>query len=296
MKTQKLYSTLFIVLSGLLIFTAGCKKGGVTASGSSSDNSTDSLVAISTFQGQVRADWLIISNKAQTANATVIFTGTCARGVADIQILINGSASGITDPKCQTDLTWTASKTIGIDGDYEFSFRPTKVSGDVITSGIVTQTVSIDTTVPSDPVITTNGGADIDQTSGSVSLAGTISADTSRMTVSDSTGTLSVNTTADTFTFTSTLTAGQSRTYTFYSYDIVGNQSGAETIIVTYLANSAPIVYAFSTFDMATAQTSSTTTNKLHQVAGSQFITPTTLQTSSTTTTKLGTGFVNISQ
>jgi hypothetical protein len=240
-------------LAAMSVNFLGCSAdSGSISGGSGGTSSSVTSINVNKFQNLNEADWIVDTgtNGLMTTNTTVNLQGFCPRGVSVIKVKVNGVDSGVTAP-C-TNQAWSWGKpAIGVDGNYTFFIYGVNTFGIDMTDIAYTRVVVIDTTPPPVPnvstvtpsggggVATANGGSvTFNNVDGTVTISGTTSADVHNMSA-NSAGSFGTES-GGTFSFTTTLTAGETRSIQFTAYDLLQNASAAATITVSYIPPLAP--------------------------------------------------------
>ena len=175
-----------------------------------------------------------------TSEASLTLVGTC--DAISQEILVNSSTTGVTYTPGET--TWSFSTTLS-EGDNAFSVIA--VDG-LSASPADSITVTLDTTAPAAPVITTDGGngAGVDYTTSeaSLTLAGTCDASSEEIQVNASVTAVTYTPGETTWSFPATLSEG-ANSFSVVAIDAAGNSSGPDSITVTLsVVNSAPVADA----------------------------------------------------
>ncbi len=236
----------------------GCLK----TSGSSSGDGTDAgfNLTLTSINGVAQSGWITQSSDVYTKEDHINITGNCSRGMASIQVSFNSTIVG--NPSCSGTLTFSFNSATLTDNTYTVELAPVDGNGLVVGSAILTKDIIVDTTSPDNPVITTNGGANFNTTTASVTIDGTVddttSTDTVNVTTTDN-GTLTFNNGANTFQLVTTLSPGQTKTISFVAHDLATNVSGTTSVTVQYFAgvDLALTNFVSSSIASGTAQTSS---------------------------------------
>lgn len=172
-----------------------------------------------------------------THNITI--KGTCSRGVVGVSSTVNGTldATGV----CTSSGTFTWTKTVSTDGDYDVILTATDADGaDITGTTSSTYKFHLDMTAPNVPVFDapyagTSLGSPYNSSSSTVTISGTISS-------ADVISVLGLSN-AETFTTAAfsqsgiTLTANSTLSITYTAYDRAGNSSSA-TAYVQYLPDA----------------------------------------------------------
>lgn len=226
-------------IGAALALTVGCVKGGnVTSSGSeqSSGAITISLV-YPTSQGST---WTPITSGSRyfIKGLDLTITGVCTRGVDKVKVDEGGGPYTET-ASCSGEGSFTFNKTYtsGQQGDKTLTLTAYDISDTAITGATATTTVRIDDTAPSAPVVTTPATSPYTEpgSSSTTTISGTCSADTVKLT---GPGGSTITPSGTNWSYDATLVEGADTDYTFYAFDLAGNQSGGTTQTITW----APVV------------------------------------------------------
>ena len=181
-------------------------------------------------------------------------------------IRVNGSATGVTYIPGSTN--WTFAKTLA-EGANAFSVTALDAAGNTSPADAIT--VTLDTTPPAAPVITTNGGngagANYTTTNPALSLAGSTTSDTNAIRVNGSATGVTYIPGSTNWTFAKTLAEG-ANAFSVTALDAAGNTSPADAITVT-LDTSPPAAPVITTNGGNGAGANYTTTNPALSLAGS---------------------------
>ncbi len=284
-----------------LLFVGACKQlGGAGSIGSGGGSIDETLTLTMThFQNEVPTDWLTDSTGVYTQSRDVEIKGDCSRGVDSIIVKIDGVASSTT-ATCSIQGKYTWSQSFSADGTYLVELFPATVKGVTTTVAAASETVIIDSTAPTAPVITIvdienpySGNATVTIRQEDLDMSGTIPADAVSMAEASSFGTLTVG--SGTFSFEDVLTSGSTKNYSFTVTDFAGNTSSATTIAIAY-ASSTTMAKELNSGSAITTPITATggVLGKLWHVSSSPIIMSPTSMTSSTGTNKLYTGIVSI--
>lgn len=248
---------LTVICVSHFVFT-GCLKTGGSSSGDGTD--TGFNLTLTSINSVAQSGWITQSSDVYTKEAYINLAGNCSRGMASIQVSLNSVVVG--NPTCSGALTFSFNSGALTDNTYAVELAPVDVNGLVVGSATLTKNIIVDTASPDNPVITTNGGANFNTTSASVTIDGTVddttSADTANVTTTDD-GTLTFNNAGNSFQLVTTLTPGQTKTISFVAHDIATNISGTTSITVQYFSgiDLALTNFVSSSIASGTAQTSS---------------------------------------
>ena len=164
-----------------------------------------------------------------TANALLTLEGSCA---ADSSVIsVNGATVGVSYTAGQT--TWTYAASLA-EGANTFSVTAADALGNI--SGADSITITLDTTAPAEPVITTDGGsgpgANYLTNEPAIILQGTCSTSAAYIVVNGSGSGVTYTAGTTTWSYVSTLVEGVN-TFTVVARDSLGTTSSADSITVT---------------------------------------------------------------
>jgi hypothetical protein len=217
-----------------LTAAAGCTGGGsITGSGDSS--SISGSVAVSkVFPTSEGENWTAItaSSRYYIKGLDLTITGTCSRGIAKIKVGENGTSAPFysEEATCLNDgsFTWNKTYTGPLDADKTLTLVAYDIADAQISGSADTVDVHVDNVPPAAVVVTTPGSNPESYTGASAtySIVGTCSADTVKITgpYSSVTTPSGVNWTHDV-----TLIPGSTLDFTYYAWDLAGNQSAGFT-------------------------------------------------------------------
>ena len=216
-----------VVITALFVgvLSACTQKGAVTSDGASSVSG--SIAVTKPYPTSEGSGWtpITLASRYYLKGLDVSVLGTCPRGVATIKVNEGGPDYAQT-ATCLVDGSFVWSKTytaVVEEGDKSLVFQAYDIA-DVAISGAVTIDVRVDATAPGAPVIT-DPAADPYIFPGSASpytIQGTADADVVRL--SGPAG-VAIIPSALAWTYDATITAGSSTDFSFYAYDLAGNQS-----------------------------------------------------------------------
>jgi len=173
-----------------------------------------------------------------TRNASLNLAGTCSTESATIKV--NGSADGVSYVAHATGWSYTASL---VEGANSFSVTAADALGNG--SGADTITITLDTTGPAAPVITTDGGngpgADYLVNRPAITLEGTCEPSTVSILVNGSATGATYTSGQTAWTYTGTLVEGEN-TFAVTAADALDNRSSAATIVVTLDTSPPPSI------------------------------------------------------
>ncbi len=177
---------------------------------------------------------VITTNNGQdfsTGNIALTLTGTCLADAA--VILVNGSADGVTHGPGTTSWSYSTNLTEGAN-----TFSVVAQNGMGLQSGAAVITVTLNSTPPGAPVITTNSGGDFTVQTAQVQLQGTCTADSNAILVNGSAEGVTYTPGATTWSYSGELAVG-ANFFSVMAMNAAGQQSPADTITVTF-ANTVP--------------------------------------------------------
>lgn len=234
-RTTKLNMKTAGVLVGALAFAVGCTKGSITSN--SSSTASGSIVITDTYPTSSGSSWTPITSggRVYVKGLSVTVEGTCSVGIEKIRAN-EGGPDFPEEATCGVDGRFAFRKTFTAvtgEGDKTLSFQAYDVADAAISGAVDTQDVRIDATTPSVPVVTTPAATPYNHVSSSNSLTimGTVAADVDHLT---GPGGVTITPVANAWTYNVTLTPGSSTNFTFYAWDLAGNQSAGFTQTVVW--------------------------------------------------------------
>jgi hypothetical protein len=237
-KTMKRTLRTILTLStvtGLASAMLGCTGGGgVSSSGSSSETGTMSVEKV--FPSSAGESWTAItsSNRYYIKGLDLTIKGSCTRGIAKIKVN-EGGPDYAEEATCLVDGTFTFNKTYltGQQGDKTLVLTAYGNDNLAVSGATDSVQVRIDNTAPAAPVVTTPASTPHSYTGSSLTFTvnGTAAADVTNMT---GPGGVAVSLTGVNWTYDATLVEGASTSYTFYAFDLAGNQSAGTTQVVQW--------------------------------------------------------------
>ncbi len=220
-------------LAASLYLTIACTKSGTISSDGSSTVSGSILVTkvYPTSEGE---SWTAITSASRfyIKGLALSIKGTCSRGVAEIKVGESGTGGPFYSEtaSCQNDgsFVWSKTYTGPLDVDKTITLVAYDISDNVITGADDAVDVHVDNVAPTVPVVSTpatspytHNGADT-----IFSILGTVSADTVRLTGPYSS---TITPTGVNWTHDVTLVPAASLDFTYYAWDLAGNQSAGFT-------------------------------------------------------------------
>jgi hypothetical protein len=160
--------------------------------------------------------------------------GSCPRGVVTIKVDEGGAAYPET-ATCGNDGTFTWSKTYiaAQEGNKTLNFRGYDLQASAVASATAVVDVRVDNTAPAAPTLVTPSSSPFTYTGGSASYVVQLSgaADVARVTGPAG---AELVLTGGNFEYATTLVPGSTVNYTFYAYDLAGNQSAGTNLTIDY--------------------------------------------------------------
>jgi hypothetical protein len=211
-----------------------CTKGGSISSSGSSSSIDGTLTLDLVYPSASGASWtpIMSGTRYYVKGLAVTVTGLCSRGIQTIKVNEGGSNYSET-ATCTGNGTFTWNKTytaVSGEGDKTLQFTAYDTQGAQITSATASKDVRIDATAPNVTAITAPSGSPYSH-SGSVgeyTIEGTVSIPD----VDHLTGPGGITITPDGsghWSYLATLTSGSSLDFTFYTWDLAGNESAGVT-------------------------------------------------------------------
>ena len=279
--------TLFAIgILAVSLLASACTKGGSLSETTASSVVGASITVDKVYPSSDGESWtpIVSSNRFYVKGLALSMGGVCSRGVSSIRVN-EGSGNYTETATCLIDGTWTFSKTYatGQQGDKTLTIAAYDESGLPITGATTTVDVRIDDTAPAAPVITTPGASPfvVNSNVSTFTIIGTCTC------VADSTvkltgpGGVEITPSGNNWSYQASL-PGDSATFTFYAWDLAGNQSAGQTQVI----NRNPTLRYAGTYP-GMMQTDSGTNYKLDSTI---FFLPS-KQTDSGTSYQLLTGF-----
>jgi len=218
-----------------LAFIMSCTKGGGISGNSAASSITGSLGLTAVYPTSAGPTWTPItaSNRFYIKGLDLTVTGTCTRGIVTIQANEGGSNYSET-ASCGVDGTFTFSKTYTAgsgEGDKTLHFLAVDSSGLTISGATLTQDVRIDNTPPAVPVVTSPASTPYLYAGAvaSYDITGTVVVPDCDHLTGPGGVTITPDATTGAWSYTATLVSGASLNFTFYSWDLAGNQSAGTT-------------------------------------------------------------------
>jgi hypothetical protein len=235
-QTDNTQKWLIVALTAIVTGFAlnGCSAGGGSVKGSVSANpSAISINAVYPSSSGVSWSPIVLSSRYYIAGLSITINGSCDRGIATVQVN-EGAANYAETANCLVDgsFTWSKTYTGPLDADKTLTLAGYDTTTALISGTSTTVQVHIDNVPPAAPTITTPGSSPFTLTAatGNFILAGTVSADTSVLTVNGA----NLAFTGTSFTDPVLVADGSTTSYTFNAYDLAGNQSTASSVSIIY--------------------------------------------------------------
>ncbi len=223
--------TSYFILGLTILALAAC---GKKADPPANFNFSPTQVSLSKFQGSTSSSWLTdASGNFLTKETTIALEGICGPSVAKIRLTIN-SVDVSPDPTCDSSALWTYSGSFVVaDGTYPIVIQAIDTKSAVIAASALNYNVVKDTVAPVLVAITFPAvNPLVFNSPAPATINGTFTGDLEKMTASDTGGTFSINSGSGTFSYSTYIYAGETRTITLTGYDKVGNVSG--TLATTF--------------------------------------------------------------
>jgi hypothetical protein len=221
----------------LCLAFVGCTKGGSISSGSTTSTITGAITVGTVYPTAATNTWTPIkaANRYFIIGHDLSIEGTCTRGITTIRIN-EGGANYTETALCLDDGTWKFDKTYTLaqEGDKTLNIAAYDVTGLVITGTTIPVDVRVDGTPPAVPIVTTPATSPYTSfgSSSSFPMVGTCAADVDHLTGPAG---VTIACSGGAWNYTATLNPGGSADFTFYTWDLAGNQSAGttQTIIFT---------------------------------------------------------------
>ena len=210
-----------------------------------SEKDIHGIFEILTIQAKPRAQWATdASGKVFTNNRKVEVGGSCFRGVAKIYGYIDGVLVSDTAP-CGSTGKYIWTHTFPSDGSFAITLSPALNNGTILSQQAI-ETIIVDTMPPAAPVITTNGGVAFVSSVPNVLIEGLVSSEVVKLEASNQNAVLSFFDSLDSFQYLIVLATSETRTLSFFAYDLAGNKSLPAQITISFLANAKLAISTFS--------------------------------------------------
>ena len=161
--------------------------------------------------------------------------GTCSRGIATIKVNEGGPDYAET-ANCQNDgsFVWTRTYTAPQEGDKTLTLTAYDISDVAIAGVTATVNVRIDNTAPAAVTLVTPASTPYDYTGSASTFTIQVgaSADTVKV-LGPASAVLTFN--SPNYEHIIPLVSGATSTYTFYAFDLAGNQSAGTSITIGYI-------------------------------------------------------------
>ncbi len=241
MKTTMVVPRYFIAL----LMTAACAQQGGVGSVSSSGGAggtigSGSLNITSVYPTDSGSSWTPItaSSRYYIKGLKLTIEGECGRGINNVKVS-DGSTTYSEVAYCGADGTYAWSRTFisAEEGDKALTLTAYTIADNVISDATASLTVRIDNTAPAAPVISAPTGVPTynhSGNSGAITISGTVSNDTHTMT---GPGGVTVTPSSNAFSNGITMTEGATTAWTYYAFDLAGNQSAGDTLTITWSPN-----------------------------------------------------------
>lgn len=227
--TQLNISTVGVIV-GILALTAGCTKGSITSNSSSTASGT--IVITETYPTSAGSSWTPITSggRVYVKGLSVTVEGNCSPGIEKIRAN-EGGPDFAEEAVCGVDgrFAWRKTFTAGAgEGNKTLSFQAYDVADAAISGAVDTQDVRVDATAPAVPVVTSPAATPYNHvsTNPNLTISGTVAADVVSLT---GPGGVVITPSANAWSYNVTLQPGASTNFTFYAWDLAGNQSAGFT-------------------------------------------------------------------
>ena len=219
----------------LSLFLISCSKGTSISSAGGPPSFDGTLTLSLVYPSSAGSSWTPIKtgNRFIIKGLDLTVTGSCTRGIATIKVN-EGGANYPEQAACASDGTFTFAKTYAAgagEGDKTLNFTSYDASGSQITNAVQTSQVRIDNTPPSVPSIALPASTPYSHTGpvGSYTISGLVSVPDCDHLTGPSGVTITPNLTTGAWSYVAALTSGASLNFTFYAWDLAGNQSAGTT-------------------------------------------------------------------
>lgn len=212
----------------LTLINASCTKNGtISASGQSSVSGSMTTTAV--YPSNSGESWspIKLGSRYYIKGLDVTVKGTCTRGIASIKVGESGVGGAYYSETatCLNDgsFTWNKSYTGSVDADKTLTIVAFDVDDALIADATTTVDVHVDNVAPAAPVVTTPASTPYTHNgaTSTFTVIGTCAADTDHLTR----GTLTIANSGTSWQNDETLVPGSSVTFTYYAWDLAGNQS-----------------------------------------------------------------------
>ncbi len=191
------------------------------------------LLEVLTFQNSLKSAWILDGQgRAYTNQRLLKVTGRCLGDTRAVTTFLNGAAAGSVS-RCNAHGFFAWESSVPADGEWSAHFVPQLGDG-TLSERFPSAVLVVDTIAPAKPVITTNDGLDLVSNDASITLEGTVDAETTSLTETSRNGALSTDISHHDFTHQLTLSKGASATLSFVARDLAGNSSQPAVITVAY--------------------------------------------------------------
>ncbi|MBY0386289.1 hypothetical protein K2X05_14120 [bacterium] len=267
MTTNKTY----FLFSLLALLLAGCSKGSISGSGASSSIS-GSLSVTAVYPTSAGESWTPIQLSARyyIKGLDLSIKGTCTRGIATVKVGESGSGGPFftEEATCLNDGSYTWNKTFA--GPLESDKTLTVVAFDIqdlpITATITNVDVRVDNVAPAAVVVTTPGSSPhvYNGLTSLFNIIGTCTTDTILITGPSG----NITPSAGSWNSSVTVIETAATDYTFYAFDLAGNQSPGTTQTISWTPD---LVLLVSSLNPGAVNTDGGTNFVLEASGDSQF-------------------------
>lgn len=160
--------------------------------------------------------------------------GTCARGIATIQVT-NGTPYTET-ASCQADgtFTWSRTFTSGEQGNATWTLSALDAGGSVVAGATATVNVNIDNTAPATPGLVTPSSSPFTLSGAAGNITIQLSGAPDVVSMTGPAG-AALTFTGGNYEYPAVVADGATVIYTFYAYDLAGNQSVGRDVQITFV-------------------------------------------------------------
>jgi len=217
-------------------FIMSCTKGGGISSSGGASSVNGAITLSTTYPTSAGATWtpITLASRFFIKGLDLTVVGVCSRGIQTIKVN-EGGADYPETATCLDDGSFTFAKTYTAgagEGNKTLHFTAYDSTGLIITAATASEDVRIDATAPTVPAITlplATNPYSYPGASNQYTITGTVVVpDTDHIT---GPGGITITPDASTgvWSYDATLTEGAQIDFTFYSWDLAGNQSAGTT-------------------------------------------------------------------
>lgn len=221
------------LLLALTLLLTGCPpKGSLSSDGSSS--TTGSISVSKTYPTSEGENWTAITSGSRfyIKGLSVTISGSCSRGVSSIKVGESGvgGAYYAETATCLNDgsFIWNKTYTGSVDTDKTLTLVAFDVDDAAISGANDSVQVHVDNVAPPAPTVTAPASSPSTEygSSANVTISGTIAGDAVTMTGPSG---VTITPSGSSWSHGVTLTPGATLSFTYYTYDLAGNQSVGTT-------------------------------------------------------------------